>query len=331
MTVATGVAKLVAFKKETYLAGFTAVSTTGGIYIRRITSDIDLSKDTYESNEIRADYQVGDMRHGMRKVGGSIKGELSPGAYDEFIGSILRKVFVAAPAPTMLALTVAAGTAPQYTLTRGAGSFITDAVKIGQVARIASAATGISSTDINKNLFVVGVSATTLTVIPRDNLMTATTAATVVFATVGKYTWTPTTGHVNESYSVEHYYSDLVKGELFTGCRVNTVSLGLPATGMATCDVAMMGVGFNEGFTGTVGAPVYATHLGTAQYFTTPTAAGTAGLLTAVAGVIRVNGVSVATVTGLTMDIQGGLTTGAVVGSNLTPDVFAGILERAIL
>ena len=103
MTVATGIAKQVAFKKEIYLAGFTAVSTTGGTYIRRVTSDIDLSKDTYESNEIRADYQVGDMRHGMRKVGGTIKGELSPGAYDEFVGSLLRKVFTVSPAPTMLA------------------------------------------------------------------------------------------------------------------------------------------------------------------------------------------------------------------------------------
>ena len=62
----------------------------------------------------------------------------------------------------------------------------------------------------------------------------------------------------------------------------------------------------------------------TAQYFQSSTAAGTAGLLTAVAGVIRVNSVLVANITGMNFTIEGGLTTGSVVGSNLTPDVFAG-------
>ena len=333
MAVATGVAKLVAFKKETtgLLMGIGATaSTTGGMYLRRVTSDIDLSKDTYESQEIRADYQVGDMRHGTRKVGGTIKGELAPGSYDEFMASVLRKAWVAAPAPTMAALTITgAAVTGQYTLTRGVGSFLTDAVKIGHVLRIVSG-TSVSSTDLNKNLFVIGVSATTLTVIPRDNAMTPAAASTVTFTTtgVGKYVWTPTTGHLNESYSIEHYYSDLTKSELFTGCRVNSVSIGLPATGIATCDVNFVGAGFNEGFTGTAGAPVYGTFAGASQYFTSPTAANNAGLLTAVAGVLvtTVSGTStkVATITGLTLDIQGGMTTGAVVGSNLTPDVFAG-------
>ena len=49
MTVATGVAKLVAFKKETYLANIVTVSTTGGTYLRRVSSDIDLSKEDRKS------------------------------------------------------------------------------------------------------------------------------------------------------------------------------------------------------------------------------------------------------------------------------------------
>ena len=338
MAVATGVGKLVAFKKETanLLMGIGATaSTTGGMYLRRVTSDLDLSKDTFESQEIRADYQVGDMRHGMRKVGGTVKGELSPGAYDEFMASVLRKAWSVSPAPTMAALTVTTtATTGTYTLTRGAGSFITDGVKIGHVLRIGSG-TAVSSTDLNKNLFVIGVAATTLTVIPRDGSMTPTAASTVTFVTtgIGKYVWAPTTGHVNDSYSIEHYYSDLTKSELFTGCRVNSVSLGLPATGIATCDVNFVGAGFNEGFTGTSGAPVYGTFAGASQYFTSPTAANTAGLLTAVAGVLvtTVSGTStkVATITGLTVDVQGGMTTGAVVGSNLTPDVFAGRVKAS--
>ena len=323
MTVATGVGKLVAWKKESYLAGVTAVSTTGAQYVRRVTSDIDLSKDTYESNEIRADYQVGDMRHGMRKVGGSIKGELAPGSYSSFIGALLRKEWVAAPVTVGVTSITGAGTGATRTLTRTQGNYLTDGFKIGHVVRV-SAATSHVTADLNKNLFVTGVVTSALTVIPRDGIFTSAAMTTVTITAPGFHCWTPVSGHTNASYSIEHYYSDITKSELFTGCRVNSVALGLPATGMATCDVNVLGAGFNEGFTGTVGAPVYGTVAGTAQYFTTPTVVGTAGLLTAVAGVIIVNGTQVATVTGLTIDVQGGMTTGAVVGSNMTPDVFAG-------
>ena len=156
MPVATGVAKIVSFKKETFFMAITTAGVTSANAMRRVTSDVDLSKDTYESNEIRADYQVGDMRHGMRKVGGTIKGELAPGSYSSFIGALLRKEWVAAPATVGVTSITGAGSGATRTLTRTSGNYLTDGFKIGHVVRV-SAATSHVTADLNKNLFVTGV------------------------------------------------------------------------------------------------------------------------------------------------------------------------------
>ena len=64
MTIQTGIGKRVAYKKELVAWGTIAVAA-GGRYLRRVTSDIDLSKDTYTSNEIVTTYQISDFRHGL--------------------------------------------------------------------------------------------------------------------------------------------------------------------------------------------------------------------------------------------------------------------------
>jgi hypothetical protein len=67
---------------------------------------------------------------------------------------------------------------------------------------------------------------------------------------------------------------------------------------------------------------------GTAQVLTTPTAATTTPVLTAVRGVLLANGVAVTNVTGLSLTIKGNLTAeGPIVGSNFSPDMSRGIIE----
>jgi soluble cytochrome b562 len=108
MALETGVAKKLTYKKETTWG--TIAGASGGQRLRRVTSDIDLKKDTYQSNEIRDDYQVSDFRHGMRKVEGSIQGELSAKTYGAFFESLLRRDFTTVTSLTGLSLTIA-GTA----------------------------------------------------------------------------------------------------------------------------------------------------------------------------------------------------------------------------
>lgn len=308
MTIAVGPAKQVRFKKET--AWGTAAGTSGGQLLRRVTSDIDLSKETYESNELTSTYQLIDYRHGMRKVGGTLKGELSPGSYSAFVGSALRRDFSTVTASTSLTLTIA-GTGPTYTISRGtSGSFLTDGWKVGMVTRI-TVGTGLTASNLNKNLLITSLVAGTATVIPGgDGALTAEgPIASCTMVPTGKITYVPATGHTNDSYTIEHWFSDIAQDEYFTGCKIASLDLSLPPTGMATIDIAVMGKDMTDG---------------TAAYFSSPSAATTTGVLAAVNGVLQVNGATVAVVTGLSIKVDGGMTTGAVVGSNYTPDVFPG-------
>ena len=87
MTIAQGVKKVVSYKKQTGLGS--PASGSGGQELRRVTSTINLTKDTYQSNEIRSDQQIADFRHGSKQVTGTLSGELSPGTYKDFLQSVL--------------------------------------------------------------------------------------------------------------------------------------------------------------------------------------------------------------------------------------------------
>jgi len=100
MPFATGVAKQLRYKKESTWGA--APGASGAQLLRRVTSDLSLSKETYQSGEIRSDYQIADYRHGVRSVAGTVNGELSPGTYSDFVGSALRRNFAAVSALTGL-------------------------------------------------------------------------------------------------------------------------------------------------------------------------------------------------------------------------------------
>lgn len=306
MPIATGIAKSVRYKQEaTYN---TAPGATGAQLLRRVESTIGVEKDTYQSAELRTDYQISDYRHGTRRTMGSIKGELSPRTYADFIGAALRRDFAAVTAITGLSITIA-GAGP-YTITRGSGSFLTDGVKAGDVIRL-SAGT-FNANNLTKNIYVVSLTANVLTCVTLNG-STLTAEGPIASSTVtvfGKKTFTPTTGHTDRSFAIEHWFSDAVLSELYTGCKISTLDLSLPPTGMATIDVGLMGSG---GIT-TAGS----------AYYTSPTAATTTGIAAAVNGVLYIGGSAVATCTGLSIKVDGGYSGDPVVGSNIMPQIFAG-------
>ena len=82
--IAQGVSKVLAYKKQTGLGS--AASGSGGQELRRTSSTINLTKEAYQSAEIRSDAQIADYRHGPRQVTGSIAGEVSPGTYKDLLG-----------------------------------------------------------------------------------------------------------------------------------------------------------------------------------------------------------------------------------------------------
>jgi hypothetical protein len=303
MPAASGVFKQVAYKLETTYGVMPSAASAQAL--RRVTSSLNLSKDTYQSNEIRADFQVADLRHGLRKVGGTIAGELSAKTYADFIAAALKKDFVAGASATGLSITVG-GTTGAWTITRAAGSWLTDGVKIGDVVRLTAGA--FNAANLNKNVLVTAVTATVITgtVLNATALTTEGPIASATLTVVGKKTMVPQTGHTDKSFSIEHWHPDAGAtgaSEVFSGCKVSKMSFSLPATGMATVSTEFVG----KDATGA-----------TAQYFTSPTAATTTGCMAAVNGVVMVGGVTGGTITGMTLDISSAQSGEPGIGSNTT-------------
>ena len=306
MATATGINKTVSYKKETAF-GELPVVTTGAQTIRRVSSTFNLTKETYQSEEIRTDYQLVDMRHGVRSVEGSLSGELSAGTYADFLASALARNWTAAT-PSALGSTTIAALTGTYTITRTTGSWLTDAVRVGNVIRL----TGFATANNDANLLVIALTATVATVVALNGvaLTPETVASGGAFEATGKSTYAPTTGHTDDSYTFEEWYADIGQSEVTVGNKINTIGVSLPATGLTTIDLSFMGQDLKQ--------------RGTSEFFTSPTAQNTNGIFAAVNGALIVNGAPVALVTGANFNINRNLTSEAVVGSNIKPEIYEG-------
>ena len=313
MPIATGVAKKLVYKKQSALG--TIASAAGAQYLRRVTSNIDLKKATYQSGEIRPDLQRADFRHGIRSVDGTINGELSPGSYADFLGSLLRQAWQA-PSTTgaIITVTAAVTTGASGTFTRSAGSYLTDGFKIGDVIRWTGwATTGVPNN--SHNFLITALTALVMAGTMLDGVAIGAKVAgdSVTGAVVGKKNWVPLTGHLREYYTIEHHYSDIAQSEVFTDCVISQANLKMPASGMNTVDFPVMGLNMNTS---------------TSAYFTTPTAATSSGVTAAANGALYVAGVAVGLITGLDFTINGNYSApGGVVGSNVDPDIFQGSID----
>lgn len=304
MTIANGVAKKVRMKREAVYG--VANGPLGARDVRRITSDLSLKKDSYESKEIRTDAQVADMRHGMRKIEGSIKSEINPGDQADFIAAIMRRDFTVGATTGSASIAVVADG-----FTRAAGSFITDGFKVGRVVRAVGLVNAVNN---GNNFIVLGVTALKLTgQFLRDDVLVAEAAApAVTIAEVGKSTFVPKVGHKQTSFAIEHFFEDVSQSELFTGLKVSEIGVNLPSTGMAEFDVKFLGKAMTPG---------------AAPYFTDSAEAGTAAALAAVNGRFFIAGSRITTATSLQFTINGNASTESVIGSNTSPEVFSGRVQ----
>lgn len=304
MTIAAGINKTVVVKKES--AWGTAPGATGAQVMRRVESNLDLQKATYQSNEIRSDGQTADFRHGVKSVAGNIKGELSVGTFNDFFAAALRKDFPAAATTGAVIIIAVTGTGTEYT--RSAGDFISDGFKLGDVVE----ATGFTEANNNSHRgMITSLTTTVMTVVTLDGTVLTDEAEgdTVTLALVGKKTFAATSSHTDDSFAIEHWFDDISQSELFLGLKPQSIAIGLPPSGMATIDVALMGKGVTTS---------------TSAYYTSPTAAGSGAVLSAVNGLVYVGGVAVALITSMDFTITTGLSAEPVVGSDEHPAIFRG-------
>ncbi len=317
MVASTGIFKKIAFLQETAF-GVLPSPTTGGQYLRRQQSTLGTEAQFFKSQEINFDRQLRDNRKGTKMVKGDMTGELSPSTYQQFLMALLGAPATTAAATITLADVTAAATAPG-SFTTVAGNFLTAGFKIGDIVRCS----GWTTTGAANNARNYRISALTATIM---TVGTPTTGATgkpeavvskaagdsVTFAVVGKKAMTPQSGLSDTSFTIENWYSDNGFSEVMLGCKPVSFSLNAPSTAIATGKFSFIGQDMVTG---------------TSQVLAAPNALTTSGLLAGVNGSLMVAGTDFATITALTLNINGNHTTESVVGSMATPGVFPGILD----
>lgn len=309
MAVAQGINKTVAYKKQSGLG--TAASGSGSTYIRRVTNALNRTKDTYENSEIVAHQQGTGFTYGLAKSGGTLNALLSGTSWMPFLGSLLRKDPVATAAISSLSLTIAAS-GSNYTVTRGSGSWLTDGVKVYDVGQLTGGS--LNSNNVSKNLVVVSLTATVMTVSVLNSTSTLTAEgpiASCTFTVSGKKTYVPTSGHTRDYYTFEEWYSDTSKSRVYPDIQIGQADIKMPATGNVTIDFTLVGLGgCNKGGT---------------QILTSPSAAPTTAVFGAVAGAVFVGGTRYGTITSMDVSINGSTTQGeATIGANTSSDTQVG-------
>lgn len=291
--IATGVNKYLTFKKQ---SGVGVIATTSSAQnLRRTQSTLDFKKGTYQSKELKPSQQLGDYRHGVVSVDGTVSGELSVGTYQQFFESLCRMLAVNGKTFTL----PASGVANSGNICTITGDLTAQSAKVGTIVK-----------DTNNVNYLIAKCDTTSTVIVRLDELNSTLASSAALTQVGKTTYVPQSGQTRDYYTIEHWFSDIAQSERFTDCVVTQADVKLPASGMAEVDFQIKGLNMSTG---------------QAQYYSSPSAATTGAVLAAANGALLVQGVVVGLITGMNFSIKGGHTTiGGVVGQNNEPDIFPG-------
>jgi hypothetical protein len=299
MSTALDITREVRVRKEASFG--VAPGATGARIVRRTQFAGGLTKQPFQSQEIRPDYQIADVRHGMRGVAATLSGELSPGSHQEFFENILRRNY--ATAPTSGALTNVTAAAAGRTFTRAAGSWITDGFRVGMVARVSGfLAPALAN---NRDYRITALTATVMTVAEVVVDRAAGDSVTVTLA--GRHTFVPMTGHTNESLYLEDWNPGAPLSERMAGCRVNQVGISIPPSDMARLQIGLVGQDATAD---------------TTAYFTTPAAPSTTPIVAGPTGQIRLGSADIAVVTGGSLQIAAALGTQDVIGSTVTPDIY---------
>jgi hypothetical protein len=277
--------------------------------MRRLQSSLNISKDTFASQEVRPDFQIATARHGGIRVEGGVDGELSLTTWDDWLGALMRNTWSSGATLNQSGHTSVAASGSVFTF--GSGSLITAGVKVGDVVRFASIPSGGAPNNA-VNFRVTALTATTMTVHPAPTTFTSQTTFTMT-VTGRKLS----VGTAKTSYTIEEYHTDIDLTRRYLGCRIAGGSFRLPPNGIASASWQVMGQ------TGSVLTS------GSAPYFSAATAAPTTSALTGIEGGLRLGGVEMGAVTSLDFSLSNNLTAQPVIGTPLVPDIYYGLFTAS--
>jgi hypothetical protein len=174
---------------------------------------------------------------------------------------------------------------------------------------------GGPAVDNAENLRIVALSDSQMTVAPPPGSSAIwTSGQTDTISVVGKKLIIPNavSNQNFQSFSVEQWYGDIGVSELFTGVCFTQASLNIPASGFCTFQASMIGQQETRG---------------TSQVYNAPLAATTTTSLTAAGGRVSYNGIDQAIITGMNLQIAVDTQADPVVGSQIVPTIFQGMIS----
>ena len=298
-----GVAKTIAIAPE--LVAYGTAGAGPGQYLRRISSDLNLSVQQLDSQEILPSQQMRDSRQGPRQVQGSLSGQLSPGSYAALFQGLLRGTFTAAGASGVVS--DCSGTLDgngNLVLSSGTAGWQTSGIKFGDIVRVAA------GTNAGINFRVVNFpSASQISLLAIGGVPQAFgVAASFQLVGVGKKLIIPQGPlQVDRSFSLEHWYSDVGQSELYTGIKPSQIALNIPASGFVTAQFSFTGQNAVTGNT---------------QTYPGATGVSTGTSLTATSGRVIYQGTTLAYLTGANLQLMTQAQAPNTVGSNVAPFLF---------
>lgn len=296
---------------------------------RRNAGGLNLTKDAYDSEEIRSDRMTADSRHGTRRSGGDVETELSVKTYDDFIAGLMGRDLTATDpsgdsasrgwrsltsitdTPADMSVTVSGGYAT-YTSAANA-TFITDGLRVGD--RVTWS--GWTDAGNNGTKTIVALTELTMTVLESGGVADAGPDADAAYVGVGRRS---VIGPFYNSFQIERGFTDITQYQQFRGMRVNSAAFSLPPTGIST-------VTWN--FIGSDASPLSASTIASGTSDIT-----TGSVLASVDGILAIKGagdsypVLESVVTGLEFTVDNQMGGTPVVGTNFIPNVLWGIQQQ---
>lgn len=304
----TGVNKILSINPETT---YGVKGTTTAQALRRVSSDLNLNVSSLESNEINPSQQVRVARHGPRQVAGTISGEFSPGTYGTLLANLTRGAWVAGTTVSGIADSVFTVDPSGLfaTLSSASSTWITAGFAVGDLVRLSGLTGGpVGDNALNARITTLTQTSMILTQI-RGTLVGYSTGQTLAIACPAKKL---IMGLGVSSFSLEHWFADVGRSELFLGGKCSQISLNIPASGFVQMQASIIAQNRVDA---------------TTQAFASPTAATTSNGVTSNGGSIFYNGASLNYISQMSVQITADLQANPMIGSDVIANVFGGIMR----
>ncbi len=288
---------------------------TGAKLFTRVSTDIDLKKNRYQSARIKQSQQRSDSRHGTRRGEGTFRDELACGAFVDLFAAVLRTAW-AAGATSGAIITVAASATPPH-FVRTSGSWITDGFRVGALVRPAGFTT-TGAVNNGRNFIITALTALDMTVaeVGEETTTIGAKAAgdSVTFVEAGKTLIVPQSGHTKDDFNMEYLYTDFtpVRSELFVGAVPTGFTISIQPDNMTGVEFPFLAKNRIDA---------------AAEYFTTPAAVDTHRTFGSAIGLLHLYGSLALHITSLNLTVKGNHQSGNPILAPTINKVYPGRVE----